>query len=376
MNSVPILSVAEVVNSLENIFPSRAAEDWDNVGLLIGNPNLMVSGAVISIDLTFEAIELATQHRYPLIIQHHPCLFPKTKALNRILSGTPVYEALQRGIAVVACHTNFDQCSLEVPKTIASHLGLQIRGRFLDHPNDSLVKLVTFIPKSHLEQVRIALFAAGAGHVGQYDSCAFTVEGRGTFRGNEATHPFIGRPGRLENTEECRLETLFPRGIQNFILKALKDSHPYEEIAYDLYSVEQTMTENSFIRGLGYGFWGEFPSPRAFSDVAKDVKSLFHIHGFWITNPTPFQVTRVGFVPGKGASFVKAASRVKCDLFITGEAGYHAALEGLNQGVAVMELGHRESEKFFVETMKKTLSGFGLGFVEVQTPTQKIWQEE
>lgn len=369
-------SVADVVQFLEELFPRDTAEEWDNVGLLMGDPSAQVTGAVISVDLTFEAIELASQHHYPLIINHHPCIFPKGRGVNRIVAGTPLAEALRRGIAVAAFHTNFDQCALDVVNSISEGLGVTPRGRLLQKGSQSLMKLVTFVPSSHLEVVRTALFAAGAGHIGRYDSCAFVVEGAGTFRGSKETRPFLGTPGERETVSELRLETILPRGMRHSVLKALKNTHPYEEIAYDLYSVEQSITGHGLIRGLGYGFWGEFPFPRPFSDVAKDVKSLFNIHGFWITNPSPSLVTRVGFVAGKGASFVEAAAAVQCDLLITGEAGYHTALDGLHRGLAVMELGHRESEKFFVETMKNKLSEFGLEFVEAQIPTQKIWQEE
>jgi putative NIF3 family GTP cyclohydrolase 1 type 2 len=157
------------------------------------------------------------------------------------------------------------------------------------------------------------------------------------------------------------------------MIRTLKKSHPYEEVAFDLFAVEQKSSSVGLVKGLGYGFWGDLPAPKPFSEFAQDVKKSFEINGFWITNPAPSHVSRVGFVAGKGASFVEAAAAMNCDLFITGEAGYHTALNGLRRGLAVMELGHRESEKFFVETMKNWLSALGLESVDAQMPTQKIW---
>jgi putative NIF3 family GTP cyclohydrolase 1 type 2 len=178
----------------------------------------------------------------------------------------------------------------------------------------------------------------------------------------------------LEQVQEFRLETVFPAGFRDIILSALFEAHPYEEVAYDLYSVEQPLKgRKGLVRGLGYGFWGDFPAPRLFSDLAKDVKNLFNIHGFWITSPIPPAISRVGFVAGKGASFVEAASYLGCDLLITGETGYHPALSGLRKGVAVMELGHRESERFFIKTMRRWLFNLGLQVTEAQMPTQEIW---
>jgi dinuclear metal center YbgI/SA1388 family protein len=373
MNSSSEKSIGEVLRSLNQLAPLATAEDWDNVGLLVGDSKEKTAGAVVCVDLTMEAIEIALKENYKLIINHHPCIFPKNKGLSKVMAGTPVYEALRNGISVAAYHTNFDQCSLEVVESIAQGLGIQPQGRLIEKSAESLLKLVVYVPASHLETVRTSLFESGAGHIGNYDSCSFAHPGEGTFLGGSQTQPFIGSPGQLERTQEFRLETVFPVGFKDSILAALKKSHPYEEVAYDIYSVTQPVSGKGLVRGLGYGFWGDFPSMKPFSEVAKDVKSLFNIHGFWVTSPVPSLVSRVGFVAGKGASFVEAASAAKCDLFITGEAGYHVALGGARRGVAVMELGHRESEKFFVETMKRWLSNLGLEVAEAQTPTQTIW---
>jgi dinuclear metal center YbgI/SA1388 family protein len=366
-------SIQKIIGALNQKAPPGTAEPWDNVGLLLGDPNWETTGAVVSIDLTQEAIELAEKNDFKLIITHHPCIFPKSKGAARLLAGSPLFEALKRGIAVAAYHTNFDQCALEVVDLVSKGLGLNPRGRLIDTPEGQLLKLVVFVPSTHVEKVRSELCQAGAGKIGLYDNCTFGVTGEGTFRGGEGTQPFLGNPGELERVEETRLETIFPRGLKLQVISAMFRAHPYEEVAYDLYSVEQPVSGRGLISGMGYGFWGEFPAPKPFSDVAKDVKSLFNIHGFWITSPTPSYVTRVGFVAGKGASFLEAAHSAECDLLITGEVGYHNALSGSRRGLAVMELGHRESERFFTQVMKIWLSGLALKFVETQMPTQQIW---
>ncbi len=265
--------VSDILNFLEERAPSSTAEDWDNVGLLVGDPAWSTSGAVVSVDLTQEAIDLATENGIHLIINHHPCFFPKSQGISRWVPGTLAYEAMRRGIAVIACHTNFDRSALEVVEQLSRRLGLEPKGRLFDTVDEQRV------------------------------SCG----------------------------------------------------------------------ENRLVSGSGYGFWGEFRQPRAFSDLAKDVKNIFKVNGFWITNPPPSQVVRIGFTAGKGASFVESAAYVKCDLYITGEVGYHNALQGQRLGMAVMELGHRDSEGFFMETMKNWLSGFELMVIDVQTPTQMIW---
>jgi dinuclear metal center YbgI/SA1388 family protein len=264
--------VEEILHWIEERAPSSAAEEWDNVGLLVGDPQWKTSGAVISIDLTEESIELATQSGMNLIVNHHPCIFPKNPGISRWVAGDLAFEAMRRGVSVISCHTNFDRSALEVVHRVAEGLGAEIKGRLYDSVDEQRLRM-------------------GEG----------------------------------------------------------------------------------LLEGSGYGFWGEFRHPRPFPDLVKGVRTLFEINGFWITNPAPSQVARVGFSAGKGSSFVESAASVRCDLLITGEVGYHNALQGQRLGLAVMELGHRESEKFFIETMRTWLLGLGIRVIDVQTPTQMIW---
>ncbi|MGZ3687855.1 MAG: Nif3-like dinuclear metal center hexameric protein, partial [Bdellovibrionota bacterium] len=266
-----------------------------------------------------------------------------------------------------------DRCALEVAESISKGLGAKAQGRLFDKTRGLLTKLVVFVPQAHVEPVRTALAEAGAGAIGNYDFCTFGVAGEGTFRGGPDTQPFLGKPGVLEKAQEVRLETIFPTALKKRVLSALFEAHPYEEVAFDLYSLDQGPGEKGLVSGLGYGFWGEFPEPKAFSQVSKDVKSLFNIDGFWLTDPSPARVQKIAFAAGNGGSFVEAAAALGCDLFITGEAGYHSALDGARRGMAVMELGHRESEFFFVKTMESWLTALGLRVISRDVPTQRIF---
>jgi len=367
------ITVADILKNLESRAPASVAEPWDNVGLLAGNPRERVSGVVVSIDLTEAAIETAIKKKYNLIINHHPCIFPKSSGLSRITSDSLVYHALKAGISVIASHTNFDQCALEVVKTVSHGLGAKPQGRLHDASDKAFLKLVTYVPSGHLARVREALWAAGSGQIGNYDECGFSSEGEGTFRGGRNSAPFIGKPGKLEKTRELRFETILPIGLKNSVIEALLTAHPYEEVAYDLYPVVQKPSRAGIVSGLGYGFWGEFPQAKPFSVVAKNVKLLFNVKGFWLTTPTPSRIRKIAYVPGKGASFVGAAADAGCDLFITGEAGYHDALKGSRRGMAVMEIGHRESEKFFLTTMEGWMMEAGLKTVSSNLSTQSIF---
>ena len=372
-----MIQIKEVLKNLEDRAPSGTAEDWDNVGLLVGDSRLKSAGAVISIDLTEQTLETAVRKGYKLIVNHHPCIFPKSRGLSKLTenshSSKLVYQAVREGISVIACHTNFDRCSLEVVEQVSKGLGVVPKGRLLEHLGEQFFKLVVFVPHSHSDTVREALSQAGAGVVGNYDSCTFGLKGEGTFRGGQGTRPFLGQPGVLERAEEIRLETILPSGVVRPVVEAMIKAHPYEEVAYDLYPVEQAAGPIGLVKGLGYGFWGDLDQPKTFPDLARHVKNLFKVDGFWVSQPIPKRIRRLGFVAGKGASFIGAASRAGCDLIITGEAGYHSQLEGTRLGVAVMELGHRESEKFFLLTMKNWLSEIGLKTTVLDIATQKIW---
>lgn len=365
--------VSDLLNDLENRTPAATAERWDNVGLLVGDPSTEVTGVVISIDLTDESIRVAEKKGYSVILNHHPCIFPKSKGLPQVHSegGSEfVFRAARAGISVIATHTNFDQCALEVPRAVSAALGFKPMGRLFSGEDVSFTKLVVFVPNSHLEKVRDALCAAGAGKIGRYDTCTFAVEGKGTFRGDLSTDPFLGKPGVLESAKEFRLETVFPRGLKRKILAALRANHPYEEIAYDLYRVEQDPSSIGLVSGLGYGVYGDFPKLIPFAELEKKIKKTFQAKGFFLTEPKPKHVKRIGFVAGKGSSFIRSAQSVGCELFITGEAGYHDSREAAGSGIGVLEMGHRESEIFFLQTLEQWCGEWGLRSKILNTPVQ------
>lgn len=373
------LTTGEILARIEHWIPSESAASWDNVGLLIGDSKARTRGAVVSVDLTSESIQKAKALGYDLIVTHHPCIFPKGKGPSRLTSESLVYQAIREGVSVIAAHTNFDRSALEPLESLVSDLGAYPVGRLLDPEDTALLKLVVFVPVDHVEKVSAAICAAGAGHIGDYDSCTFATPGEGSFRGLAGTRPFVGKTGRLERAQEQRLETILPSGLKTPILKALQASHPYEEIAYDLYALEQQPAQVGWTKGLGYGFVAEWTKPRAFSDLARNVRNLFATDGFLLSGPlsqsrskTGGSVRKIGFVPGKGSSFVRAASKLGCDLFLTGEVGYHSAQEAARMGLSVMEIGHRESERYFLRGMTGWLKKQGLSAVELNQPTQRF----
>ncbi len=367
--------IGVILRAFEEWAPTSTAESWDNVGLLAGDEEWETSGALVTIDLTREAIQQCKKLGYRLIIAHHPALFPKNRGLSRLTGSHPLLEAYSEKIAVFCCHTNFDRCVLEALLPVAEGLGVQPQGRLLDLSPDSSMplKLVTYVPETHADSVRQALNEAGAGWIGRYDSCSFQVLGQGTFRGLEGTQPHLGNPGVLEKTPEIRLETVVPQSLRERVTQALLQAHPYEEVAFEFFQIHSpTKMGAPWASGHGYGFWGVFPKPQPFSEIARSVKTLFQIEGYGLTQPVPSAIQKIAFVAGKGAAMMESALRMKVDLLILGEAGYHAALDCRKKGMAVLELGHRQSEAFFSKTVVQWLSRKGISAQLWDEPIQKI----
>jgi dinuclear metal center YbgI/SA1388 family protein len=379
MSKIQRPKIKEICQFLEHQVPLATAEKWDNVGLLCGDENAPFKGAVISIDLTAEAIQEAKTRGFNFILNHHPAIFPKSRGLTAFTAegrSELLYAAQKAGISVYSAHTNFDQCALEAMQWLSESLGFAPLGRLVADDDSALRKLVVFVPRTHLEKVSEALFQAGAGKIGNYDSCGFSVEGVGTFRGNARTRPFLGKPGQLETAKEARLETVFPQGLLKGVLRALRASHPYEEVAYDLYRVEQKVANPSpWMSGLGYGFVAEVKKPIPFSAFVSRAFTVFGVNGALASLPHPKHVKRIGFTPGKGSSFVNAAIQAKCDVFITGETGYHDSREAALRGLQVLEVGHRESEISFLLTAEKWLKSFKMGVKVLNSPVQHILQD-
>ncbi|MCM0607029.1 MAG: Nif3-like dinuclear metal center hexameric protein [Xanthomonadaceae bacterium] len=372
------MKVQELLTRFEQKAPFGTAEDWDPVGLLVGDPKKEITGVVVSVDLSRSSFDLAVKSDANVIVNHHPCIFPKQSGISRLVPGrsddmtTLMFEAVQKGIQIIALHTNFDRCAMEVVQKITAELGAKPVGRLVDSSTE-LLKLVIYVPETHIEKVRDAIHASGAGVIGNYDQCSFSVSGEGRFRGLDGSNPFLGKPGVTEKAKEVRLETVLPAGLKKQVLKAMHDTHPYEEVAYDLYALEQKIKDTAQAPGLGYGFVADLPAKIPFTEFTAKIKSTFEVQGFYSTPAEPGSVKRIGYVPGKGSSFINNALSQGCDVFVTGEVGYHLATSMSCKGLTVIELGHRHSEIYFPRVVSEWCESFGLKTHLEEAPTQKIW---
>jgi len=333
------MKLQEIVKVLENFAPPSLQESYDNSGLLVGDPGLMVSGVLITLDVTEEVLQEAKARGCNLVISHHPLIFKGLKRLTgRGMVERLVMRAIRDDIALYAAHTNLDSVEKGVSATLARRLGL-LNTRILSPRKGLLRKLVTFCPGSHAEQVKAALFSAGAGHIGKYDCCSFSSVGEGTFRAGEGANPFVGEPNSLHHEAEIRIETFYPGYAEPEILRALKTAHPYEEVAYDLYPLE------NIHHHLGFGMYGELKEAVDALDFMAFLKERTQTGCIRHTELLGKKIRKVALCGGSGSFLISEAIASGADVFITGDVKYHDFFEAENR-LVIMDIGHYESEQF------------------------------
>jgi dinuclear metal center YbgI/SA1388 family protein len=312
--------LSQILAPIETIAPLAFQENYDNAGLITGDRNMEITGIVICLDVTLEVIDEALHKKANLVVSHHPVIFSPLKQLTgKSLVEKIIIRAIQNGIALYSAHTNLDNVNNGVNKAICDKLGL-INTRILVTRENMLRKLVTFVPLSHTDKVRQALFEAGAGHIGKYDWCSYNSEGKGTFRAGEGASPFTGEIGELHFEDETRIETIFPFHLKDNIVKALTESHPYEEVAYDIVPVE-----NNFDMA-GAGMIGEFQHETGEMELLTAIKKTFNSNMLRHSKLLNKPIRKVAVCGGSGSFLIRDAIKAGADLFLTGEVKYHQFL--------------------------------------------------
>jgi dinuclear metal center YbgI/SA1388 family protein len=338
------MKLKDLCSYLDSAVPLSFQEDYDNSGLQIGLPEKEISSAMITLDITEEVIDEAVSENCDVIISHHPLIFKGIKRISgRTFTERILYEAVKHNIAIYSSHTNLDVFSNGVSRKMAEKLKLQ-NVKVLAPLKNRLLKLVTYIPESHLEKVREALFKAGAGVIGNYDKCGFTTQGTGSFRGNEKAEPFIGKKGEIHFEKEIRFETVLFSHLKDEVIKALLTVHPYEEVAYDVFTLENINIE------VGLGCVGELYEAMHEEDFLKFVSSVFDAKGVRFSKTTGKPVRKIAICGGSGASLLNNAINSGSDAFITADIKYHNYFDAENT-ILLVDTGHFESEKFSTEIL-------------------------
>lgn len=335
-------SVADIVDYLERFAPIRLAAEWDNVGLILGDRNAPAERIMTCLTITPPVVVEAVEERAELIVTHHPVLFRATKQITtQSPEGRLLLPLLRAGIAVHAPHTSFDNCQGGINDGLCAKLGLGDL-QPLRAGGEKQFKLVVFVPDSDLTNVTDALFAAGAGRIGQYEECSFRSKGTGTFHGTEATNPTVGQKGRREAVDEWRLEVVVPSAALPNVIRAVRTAHSYEEPAFDIYPLHGTA-------GSGEGRIGS--CQLSLGELAKLARERLRANHVQIVGDPNRVVRRVAVACGAAGEFLKDAIQAKVDAFLTGEVRFHDALSAQEAGIGLVLPGHYATERPAVEDL-------------------------
>jgi dinuclear metal center YbgI/SA1388 family protein len=342
------MKIQSIIQVLENLATPALQETYDNVGLITGNKTWECTGITCTLDATEAVIFEAKANGCNLIVAHHPIIFSGLKKINgNNYIEKAIIAAIKNDIAIYAIHTNLDNVLHGVNQTIATRLGL-INTQILAPKKDTLCKLFTFVPTQQVEQVKNALFSAGAGNISNYSECSFATTGVGTYKANSKANPFAGKIGERHLEDEVKIEIIFPAWLQQSLILALKNAHPYEEVAYDIVALE-----NQFMQ-VGSGLIGFLPEPMQEYFFLQMLKQSFDLQLIKHTKLLGKPIQKVAICGGAGSFLISKAASVDADIYITADIKYHEFFDA-NDTMVVADIGHWESEQFTIELLVDVL---------------------
>jgi dinuclear metal center YbgI/SA1388 family protein len=342
------MKIVDLVSAVEVFAAPELQEDYDNCGLLTGNAQWECTGVICTLDITMEVLAEAKQKNCNLIIAHHPIIFKGLKKITgKNYVESIVIDAIKNDIAIYAAHTNLDNVLLGVNGMIARKLGLKNTSILL--PKDRVLRrLITFAPHDKAEEVRQAVFAAGAGKIGNYGECSFNTRGIGTFKAEEGADPYVGEIGQQHQEEETKIEIVFPFYLESQVVKALEASHPYEVVAYDIFTMENRHL------GVGSGIYGELENP---VEEREFLLKLREVLGTPVIRHSAFRnrpIQKIALCGGAGSFLIRPAIASGADIYITGDMKYHDFFDA-EERILLADPGHYETEQFTVELLYELL---------------------
>lgn len=342
------MKIKDVTEFLEERFPLSMQEEYDNAGLQSGDMNDIVCGVLVCLDVTADVIDEAVAAGVNLIISHHPLIFGGIKQINvSDQTGNLIIKAIRNGINIYSIHTNLDNSSFGLNLMLCNALEIN-KPRILRPKTSSLRKLVTFCPSEHAGNVRTALFSAGAGMIGNYDSCSFNTKGHGTFRALDNANPFVGNINQLHFEPEEKIEAIYPVHREHDIIRAMIESHPYEEVAYDI------LLLGNLNKYAGSGMIGETTTQMAYLFLQK-VNRTCNVPCIRYHGDLNKMITRVAVCGGSGSFLIADAKSEGADIFLTSDIKYHS-FRNNDSSMILADIGHYESEQFGVELLTKMLT--------------------
>jgi len=333
MNKMVVNST--VFRTMEEWAPLHLAYDWDPVGIQVGSASRPVKKVMITLDVLESVVDEAIENKVDLIIAHHPLLF---KPLQQIDVTTPKGKVLEKlikhDITVYAAHTNLDIAADGVNDMLCDQLGITKRKNLIDFYSEKLFKIAVYVPDSHAEVVRNALSEAGAGHIGNYSHCTFQTNGQGTFKPLEGTTPYIGSQNKLEFVEEIKIETIINEKKLAEVIDVMIAAHPYEEVAYDVFPLENKGTS------YGLGRIGSLHQKMNVENLARHVKKNFDLSHVRVIGNLKKDIQKIAVLGGSGEKYIHQAKKAGADVYITGDMSFHVAQDAEQMGLTVIDAGH------------------------------------
>jgi dinuclear metal center YbgI/SA1388 family protein len=339
----------EVIQLFEQFSPKSYAVEGDKIGLQIGSLNKQIQNVMITLDVLDSVIDEAIENKVDLLIAHHPPIFrPIKKLLTDSTYGRMLEKCIKHDIAVYAAHTNLDVTNGGVNDLLAAALELTNLEVLVPTYEDKLKKLVVFVPVSHEKAIRDALGQAGAGNIGNYSHCSFSTNGEGSFLPLDEADPFIGKKGQLEFVNEARIETIFPASLQKKVVLAMITAHPYEEVAYDIYPLDQSGTS------LGLGRIGKLKEVVTLQEFAEHVKQSLKVERVRMVGDPNSKVQKVAVLGGDGNKYIQQAKFKGADVYVTGDLYFHVAQDAMMLNLNVIDPGHHV-ERVMIKGVSKRL---------------------
>jgi dinuclear metal center YbgI/SA1388 family protein len=358
------MKLKEIINYFEEIAPFSLQESYDNSGIQVGNPSKDVKAALLCIDVTENVITEAVKTGCDLIVSHHPLFFGGVRRLTgQTMIERVIEQAIRNDISIISLHTNMDAVFNGVNAKICEKLGLK-NSRILDPVEGNLLKLAFFVPHAQAAVVRDAIFKAGAGVIGNYDSCSFNIGGKGSFRAGENTDPYVGEKGKLHFEEELKVETILPAHLKDKVIGAMINAHPYEEVAYDIYTLKNKWEQ------AGMGMIGELEEDMEDYDFLNALKTVFNAGCIKYTSLLNRKIKKIAVCGGSGSFLLNKAIHSGSDVFVSADFKYHQYFEAEGK-ILIADIGHYESEQFtkelFYENLTKKFPKFAVRLSEVNT---------
>jgi len=331
--------VQDIISHIEEFCPLAYAEDFDNVGLLVGSHTQEVSGVLISLDTLENVVDEAIENNCNMIVSFHPILFSGLKKITgKTYVERVVLKAIKHDIAIYAMHTALDNSWNGVNDRMCDELGLTDKSILIPQKG-TIKKLVTFVPKKDAEKLRNALFSVGAGSIGNYNHCSFNVEGLGSFQGNEASNPTVGEKGITHFEEEIQLGITFAKHLEGKIIRTLHENHPYEEVAYEITTLENTNQH------IGMGMIGSFQKPLSEMHFMTLLKTKMKVPVVRHSDFSGKMIQKVAVLGGSGSFAIEHAKRAGVDAYVTADLKYHDFYKAEGQ-LILADIGHYESEQY------------------------------